>query len=252
MSSVRLLSPALYRVIPLLALAACATSPDERRADRPASVAEAEADEAGNEIAFGVIKSEKREPDPPDRRYEPRPDLDRRARSGWAPPEDRTVVATLASAEEYLGTPYVWGGASPEPGFDCSGFIQYVYDEIGIPLPRPSRRMALAGVELPPVVDSLRAGDLMFFSEDGDRITHVAIYAGNNEILHASGSGSGVGYDPLGTYRGSWYLQNFVAAARVVGVPIRAMRARPIPITPATWDPVSDGAPPPGTGPGGG
>ncbi len=222
----------------------------ESRPTGPTRAERAETDEA--EVAYGVLTPDPEEPDPVELRYVPRTDLTDRARESWTTPEDRTVAETLEAAEELLGTPYVWGGAAPEPGFDCSGFIQYVYEDAGgIALPRPSRRMALAGMQLPPVVDSLRPGDLMFFAEDGDRISHVAIYVGDNEILHSSSSGVGVAYDKLGTYRGSWYLQHFVGGARVVGVPIRALRSRPIPLTPETWDPVSDGAPPPGAGPGG-
>ncbi len=168
---------------------------------------------------------------------------------GEAPWRTMNVPATrravLEDAEQYLGTPYVWGGAEPVPGFDCSGFVQYVFEAEGIQLPRPSRVMAQVGAELPAVVDSLLPGDVMFFSETGspDNITHVGIYAGDETILHATGSGGGVSYDDLTTPRGRWFADRLVAATRVIGVPIAVSRAKTV-FTPETWDPATDGAPP--------
>jgi hypothetical protein len=152
----------------------------------------------------------------------------------------------LEEAEGHLGTPYVWGGAEPVPGFDCSGFVQYVFASQGIELPRPSRVMAQVGAEMPAVPDSLLPGDVMFFSRTGspNNITHVGIYAGGGTMLHATGSGGGVAFDNLTTPRGQWFADRLVAAARVIGVPVMATRAAPIPITPETWDPAWDGAPP--------
>lgn len=158
---------------------------------------------------------------------------------------DETRAEILDEAEQLLGTPYVWGGAEPESGFDCSGFVQYVFQTHGIRLPRPSRVMAQAGRELPTVVDSLLPGDVLFFSRTGseDNITHVGIYAGDRTILHATGSGGGVAYDDLESPRGQWFADRFVAASRVIGVPVMATRSQ-VPITPETWDPKWDGAPP--------
>ena len=62
---------------------------------------------------------------------------------------------------------------------------------------------------------SLRPGDLMFFAERGEAISHVAIYAGNGEIIHSSSSNGGVGYTDLNS-GGEWFVQNFVAARRVL------------------------------------
>lgn len=156
-----------------------------------------------------------------------------------------TRRAVLEEGDQFLGTPYVWGGSEPVPGFDCSGFVQYVFEAEGIELPRPSRVMAQVGAELPATVDSLLPGDVVFFSETGspDNITHVGIYAGNGTILHATGSGGGVSYDDLTTPRGQWFAHRLVAATRVIGVPVMATRSK-VAITPETWDPVTDGAPP--------
>lgn len=122
----------------------------------------------------------------------------------------------ISSAEQYIGTPYRYGGTSPRSGFDCSGFVQYVYGMQGVDLPRTSRQMAGAGIAVEPSQRALAVGDLMLFSQGG-RISHVAIYAGNGRFIHSSSSGHGVRYDDLGTNRGRWFADHMVAARRVVG-----------------------------------
>ena len=126
----------------------------------------------------------------------------------------RTARRAVATGDDYVGVPYVWGGTSPN-GFDCSGFVQYVYREHGVGLPRTSRQMAHAGRSLPADVASLREGDLMLFQGRGGVIGHVALYAGHNRILHSSSSGNGVRYDDLSSKRGRYYRSNFIAARRV-------------------------------------
>jgi len=125
----------------------------------------------------------------------------------------RRVVPT---AERYVGTPYVYGGDSPRTGFDCSGFVQYVYGLQGVNLPRTSRQMAGSGVAVDPSGRSLAVGDLLLFSQGG-RISHVAIYAGNGRFIHSSSSGNGVRYDDFDTRRGKWFADHLVAARRVAG-----------------------------------
>ena len=122
----------------------------------------------------------------------------------------------VPSAERYIGVPYRYGGTSPQSGFDCSGFVQYVYGLQGVDLPRTSRQMAGAGVAVEPRTRSLAVGDLMLF-EQGGRISHVAIYAGNGRFIHSSSSGKGVRYDDLDTRRGQWFANHMVAARRVAG-----------------------------------
>jgi cell wall-associated NlpC family hydrolase len=125
----------------------------------------------------------------------------------------RRVVPT---AEQYIGVPYRYGGTSPRTGFDCSGFVQYVYGIQGVDLPRTSRQMAGSGIGVEPSTRSLIVGDLMLFAQGG-RISHVAIYAGSGRFIHSSSSGNGVRYDDLSTRRGRWFADHLVAARRVTG-----------------------------------
>ncbi|MGI8545835.1 MAG: C40 family peptidase [Gemmatimonadaceae bacterium] len=127
----------------------------------------------------------------------------------------RTVRLVIDSGEEFIGVPYLWGGTSPT-GFDCSGFVQYIFRKHGVELPRTSRQMAGAGIPVDPRVAALMAGDLMLFSgREGSVIKHVALYAGDNRILHSSSSGHGVRYDDLNSKRGHYFVAHLVAARRV-------------------------------------
>jgi len=134
------------------------------------------------------------------------------------PAPTASASAVLTTGDSYLGTQYTYGGSAPQTGFDCSGFVQFVYSRNGITLPRTSRQQATAGRSMPRKLDgNLRAGDLLFFSQGGDVVDHVAIYAGNDRILHSSSSGGGVRYDDLNTARGKWFRDRLVAVRRVLG-----------------------------------
>ena len=130
-----------------------------------------------------------------------------------APPASAARV--VPTAEHYLGTPYRYGGTSPSSGFDCSGFVQYVFARNAVRLPRTSRQQANVGVPLRTDLRALAPGDLVMFAESGRAISHVAIYAGRNRIIHATSSGGGVRYDDLDTRRGQWFADHMVAARRV-------------------------------------
>ena len=133
-------------------------------------------------------------------------------------PTTTAPAVVMPTAERYIGVPYKWGGTTPN-GFDCSGYVQYVFAKHGVKLPLTSRAQAFAGSRVPLDFQSLRAGDLIMFAQggiDGGRaISHVAIYAGNRRIIHSSKSGQGVRYDNLMTSRGQWYRDNAVVARRV-------------------------------------
>lgn len=130
-----------------------------------------------------------------------------------APPASAARV--VPTAEHYLGTPYRYGGTSPATGFDCSGFVQYVFARNNVRLPRTSRQQAKIGTPMPRNWKALAPGDLIMFAERGEPISHVAIYAGHHRIIHASSSGGSVRYDDLTTHRGEWFVEHMVAARRV-------------------------------------
>jgi len=139
--------------------------------------------------------------------------------AGTPVPASAPAAAVIPTAERYIGVRYTWGGTTPAGGFDCSGYVQYVFAKHGVKLPRTSRAQAYAGSRVPLDFQSLRTGDLIMFAQggiDGRRpISHVAIYAGNRRIIHSSKSGSGVRYDNLMSSRGQWYRDNAVVARRV-------------------------------------
>lgn len=90
----------------------------------------------------------------------------------------------IHAAHNLLGVPYVWGGTSLE-GMDCSGLVQYVYGRAGIAVPRTAESQYHRGHPL----DEILPGDLLFFETEPSRISHVGIYIGNGQMIHAS-SGS--------------------------------------------------------------
>jgi cell wall-associated NlpC family hydrolase len=89
-------------------------------------------------------------------------------------------AATLA--REQLGKPYQWGASGPNK-FDCSGLVMYVYDNLGVKLPRVTGEQAYAGVHVDR--EDLQPGDLVFFRLNGSRIDHVGIYLGHAKFVHA-------------------------------------------------------------------
>ncbi len=92
----------------------------------------------------------------------------------------------VARAHSFLGLPYKWGGYSPDKGFDCSGLTMAVYDLVGLHLPRTSLAQFRSGT--PVSRDNLDRGDLVFFlSQNRNRISHVGIYTGDGNFIHAPG-----------------------------------------------------------------
>ena len=132
-----------------------------------------------------------------------------------SPPPSSAAERVLHTADSYVGVKYVWGGDTPREGFDCSGFTKYVFAKYGITLPRTSREQVRAGSAVAAEFSRLRPGDLMLFAEPGHSISHVAIYAGDGVIIHASSSVGGVGYTDLNS-GGDWFVAYFVAARRVL------------------------------------
>jgi len=118
----------------------------------------------------------------------------------------------VKQAKHYLGGKYVWGGTTPK-GFDCSGYVQYLYKKSHINLPRTAWSQSKQGVAVSK--NNLEKGDLLFFLTDKKRgipITHVGIYLGNGEFIHAASKKQGIIISPL-TH--GHYANTFVSARRL-------------------------------------
>ncbi|QJT01186.1 hypothetical protein G9272_13350 [Streptomyces asoensis] len=126
--------------------------------------------------------------------------FDRASRSGrdtmpglsGAVPASGRAGAAVAAVRSALGRPYVWGANGPT-GFDCSGLVQWSYAQAGISLPRTSQAQAHAGRRVP--LSQAQPGDIVTYRSDA---SHVGMYVGNGQVIHAPYPGAPVRYDPVG------------------------------------------------------
>lgn len=93
-------------------------------------------------------------------------------------------------AQKYIGNPYKWGGVSLTNGADCSGFVQTIFSKFGYDLPRQSRQQATVGRKVS--IDDRKPGDLIFYTNSKKVVNHVAIYIGDDKIVHAANSRQGI------------------------------------------------------------
>ena len=122
-----------------------------------------------------------------------------------APPPDGTQASqVIAIAMQYLGVPYVWGGASPSQGFDCSGLTSYAFAQIGVSLPHHAATQF--GYGTPVSSDDLQPADLVFFHGLG----HMGMYIGGDQFIHAPHTGDVVKISTFSSYSG------FVGARRIL------------------------------------
>ncbi len=124
--------------------------------------------------------------------------------------DSRRVTEVILMAKKFLGVPYVWAGASPQ-GFDCSGFVYYLYSKAGIRLPRMADGQFTAGVSVKR--NELQPGDLVFFSTYEPGPSHCGIYLGNNQFIHASSGAGEVTITPLTK---PYYRERYLGARRVL------------------------------------
>ena len=130
------------------------------------------------------------------------------------PSDPASANAVLMRAISLVGTPYLYGGNTPQTGFDCSGLVNYVYrDMLDLQLPRTSR--ALADYQGPRIQPrQLAAADLVFFGRRG-RVDHVGIYVGEGRFVHAPRTGKDVMVSDLDS---GYWSHKYMQARRVAGI----------------------------------
>ena len=129
---------------------------------------------------------------------------------GAAPPAAYAGSTIVATALALLGTPYRNGGADPEIGFDCSGFVWYVFATHGLAVPRNVTEQYRAGQPVEP--DVLAPGDLVFFSTVAEGPSHVGISIGGDDIVHAPSSSGQVRVERLSA---GYWSSRYVGAKRI-------------------------------------
>lgn len=129
---------------------------------------------------------------------------------------DDTLAGEIVEyAKSFLGVKYIYGGTSPETGFDCSGFTKYTFEKFGINLNRVAADQAEQGIEV--TKDELMPGDLIFSDTDGgnNNITHVGIYVGEGLFINAA-SGSTTGKVVISDLNSSYWQQTYMLAKRII------------------------------------
>lgn len=136
-----------------------------------------------------------------------------------------TMQEVLMSALALSGTPYKFGGISPETGFDCSGFVRYVFSQgANLTLPHGARAISQLGKAIP--VDQLQPGDLVFYNTLKKTFSHVGIYVGDGRFIHAPSSGGGV---DIVNMNDAYWSKRFNGARRLDKVPSQAQQAADTP-----------------------
>lgn len=120
------------------------------------------------------------------------------------------TYSLIAIAHSMEGVRYHYGGISPRSGFDCSGFMYYIHQQIGVELPRTS--VAQFRHTHPVSRQALRPGDMVFFGSRHGRITHVGLYLGSNRFIHAPGKGK---YVSVSTLDHPYWQPRFVRGGRI-------------------------------------
>ncbi|MFN2398577.1 MAG: C40 family peptidase [Gemmatimonadaceae bacterium] len=141
----------------------------------------------------------------------------------------------VATARQHLGVRYSLGGTTPK-AFDCSGLVQFVYAQHGIQLPRTAAQQA--GVGVAPYPGDLAPGDLLFFY-GGKGAQHIAIYAGNDTLIHASSGARRVKLDRFTSTQRTWFGRRLIAVRRI----LPAERVTRVEVSGGILDPAVTGIP---------
>ena len=132
--------------------------------------------------------------------------------SGSASTASGTRQQIIDYAAKFLGCKYVYGGNTPS-GFDCSGYVKYVFKHFGVDLTRTSANQYANSVRIKK--SELKIGDLVFFSQNAgsSKVGHVGIYVGGGQFIHAAAPGKGVRYDSLNS---TYYSSHYIGSGRVL------------------------------------
>lgn len=135
-----------------------------------------------------------------------------RTSSGTASAATGTRQQIVDYAAKFLGCKYVYGGNTPS-GFDCSGYVKYVFKHFGVELTRTSANQYANSVKIKK--SELQIGDLVFFSQTAgsSKVGHVGIYVGGGQFIHAAAPGKGVRYDSLSS---DYYSSHYIGSGRVL------------------------------------
>jgi cell wall-associated NlpC family hydrolase len=125
--------------------------------------------------------------------------------------DDEARFQVVVTAAAMLGTPYLYGGSTPDEGFDCSGLVQYSYAQAGIRLPRTT--LELYRESRPIRIGRLKPGDVLFFKLNGRRVSHVGIYLGDQRFIHAPKTGKDVSISSLNN---RYWRRHLVTAGRLM------------------------------------
>lgn len=127
--------------------------------------------------------------------------------------KQQTIRDILLNAISLTGVKYRYGGSSPTTGFDCSGFVRYIFRETAdIALPHNARAISQVGKIISQ--DQLQPGDLVFYNTMRRAFSHVGIYLGNNRFIHAPSSGGGIHIANMGS---AYWSERFNGARRIIG-----------------------------------
>jgi len=124
--------------------------------------------------------------------------------------DTRKMQQLVLYAEQFIGVPYTWGGRSPN-GFDCSGFVSYIFSHFGVQLPRMADEQFEVGV--PISINSLLPGDVLFFTTYEPGASHVGIYIGGGQFIHAS---SGAAVVTITSLMKDYYRERYLGARRLL------------------------------------
>ncbi len=124
-------------------------------------------------------------------------------------------TSVVQSALEAMGTPYKWGGTDGN-GFDCSGLIQFAYEDNGLLVPRVSRDQARVGMQVERSVASLLPGDILGFSVEGGGVTNVGLYVGDGRFIHSASGGVKLSSLTATDTESRWWQRRWVMVRRII------------------------------------